>query len=955
MASNYFRIKKGLSLDNTQASAVSAKGDIAYNTSTDKVEIYNGSVDPVVTEAKASTLTNKTISGSSNTISSVAYSSLVLSNSIVNADINASAAIAYAKLNLASSIVNADINASAAIAYSKLALTGSVVNADINASAAIAYSKLNLSGSILNADINTSAAIAYSKLNLTGNIVNADINSSAAIAWSKLATGTISQIVVTNGSGVLTTSSNIGISNGGTGQTTQQAALNALAPAAPSTGQVIQYDGANWVAKSPAAGTKNYLTALVTSNGTNTGNGNFEFGNTTGWSLVNTVLSSSIPTTVSNAGAALATAQYIFTVTSANATVGATFTNNSKTFTVVNTIASKTLLVCTGTGSPTASGTLTKATGTGDATITFSAFVLTTASGNLALSAVSSSQISGSYSGSLASSAASTAGDSLITSAFFVDTGDQAKVMQVTFAYEAISGTFNFSGSSSNTHAIWIYDVTNAAWIMPAGVYNLVQSSGVGKATATFQTTSNSTQYQLALVNINATSGAYTLYVDDFFVGPQITLTAPAMSDWASDANFTTSSITGQGTITNMVARSRRSGPDLMVHLTYTSGTTAGTAWTVVLPSIYTINSAAFGTVSQKVGEIKMLETASTQYPSVGEGPWAIFYDGSTTNTLYIAGHTSSNVYTKDNGNQGNSSIPNDVWFTIPVSGWSSNSVASSDTDTRVIAAKYYIGTATFSATNGNQINFDSKDYDTAGAVTTGASWKFTAPITGIYDVGLTINTAAATATDWWLYKNGAKYQYIILTSASGTTNSFTGVSCNSGDTLDIRGDSSINLNGSTSTPWLTSVTIARKSGPAVITATESVNARYFSSSSSISGSLATVTYATKDFDSHNAYSGGTYTIPVSGKYEVNAAILITGTVALNNNLIVEVQKNGTVVSRFTEFFAATLTDGKASFSDLVNCLAGDTIRIQVSSSVTGPSIVSSNFDNYFSIFRQGN
>lgn len=64
---------------------------------------------------------------------------------------------------------------------------------------------------------------------------------------------------------------------------------------------------------------------------------------------------------------------FIFTVTSANATIGATYTNNSQTFTVQATIAAGTRLICTGTGIPTASGTLTKASGTGDATIAFSA------------------------------------------------------------------------------------------------------------------------------------------------------------------------------------------------------------------------------------------------------------------------------------------------------------------------------------------------------------------------------------------------------------------------------------------------------------------------------------------------------------------------------------------------------------------------------------------------------
>ena len=65
---------------------------------------------------------------------------------------------------------------------------------------------------------------------------------------------------------------------------------------------------------------------------------------------------------------------YIFTVTAANATVGATYTNNGQTFTVLSTIAGTTTLTTVGTGNPAASGTLTKTSGTGDATITFSAF-----------------------------------------------------------------------------------------------------------------------------------------------------------------------------------------------------------------------------------------------------------------------------------------------------------------------------------------------------------------------------------------------------------------------------------------------------------------------------------------------------------------------------------------------------------------------------------------------------
>lgn len=65
---------------------------------------------------------------------------------------------------------------------------------------------------------------------------------------------------------------------------------------------------------------------------------------------------------------------YTFVITSGNATVGATYTNNGVTFTVYATVASATVVVMRGSGPPAASGTLTKASGTGDATLTFSTF-----------------------------------------------------------------------------------------------------------------------------------------------------------------------------------------------------------------------------------------------------------------------------------------------------------------------------------------------------------------------------------------------------------------------------------------------------------------------------------------------------------------------------------------------------------------------------------------------------
>jgi hypothetical protein len=76
-------------------------------------------------------------------------------------------------------------------------------------------------------------------------------------------------------------------------------------------------------------------------------------------------------TTYTTVGAATHKCTLYFFTAAANATAGATYTNNGNTYTVVTTIAGATMLQVTGIASPTASGTLTKASGTGDATITF--------------------------------------------------------------------------------------------------------------------------------------------------------------------------------------------------------------------------------------------------------------------------------------------------------------------------------------------------------------------------------------------------------------------------------------------------------------------------------------------------------------------------------------------------------------------------------------------------------
>lgn len=70
--------------------------------------------------------------------------------------------------------------------------------------------------------------------------------------------------------------------------------------------------------------------------------------------------------------------QFTFTVSAANATTGAIYSNSSENYTVTSTISSGTTLLATGSSTPPSSGVLTLVSGTGDATITFSSYTEST-------------------------------------------------------------------------------------------------------------------------------------------------------------------------------------------------------------------------------------------------------------------------------------------------------------------------------------------------------------------------------------------------------------------------------------------------------------------------------------------------------------------------------------------------------------------------------------------------
>jgi hypothetical protein len=110
------------------------------------------------------------------------------------------------------------------------------------------------------------------------------------------------------------------------------------------------------------------------------------------------------------------------------------------------------------------------------------------------------------------------------------------------------------------------------------------------------------------------------------------------------------------------------------------------------------------------------------------------------------------------------------------------NQIAANET----VAASYH-ASVNKSVSTVLALDYDTREYDTHNAVTTGASWRFTAPISGIYRIVGSANST--TASGAFLYKNGTIYKSIgaIAVSASAVGVYGTEIRLNAGEYIDVR------------------------------------------------------------------------------------------------------------------------------------------------------------------------
>lgn len=536
---------------------------------------------------------------------------------------------------------------------------------------------------------------------------------------------------------------------------------------------------------------------------------------------------------------------------------------------------------------------------------------------NTTFAVTSSSPLRGTKSGLLTKNSGASRQGEGVSYAFSIDTADQAQVLRISFDYETSD---NYADGNIR---VYVYDVTNSQLIEV--VDRDLPASGRGKYVGTFQSSANSTSYRLIFHIAETGTLAYTFELDNVVVGPQTLIKGPIVTDWQNYTPVYTASTTAPtiGTATN-TGRWRRVGDTMQVRLHF-SQTVAGTAgsgtYFISLPvgtqvDTNKINSISFpachGYANVSIGSASILQASPLVTASGSEYIIRLTLDDSVS-----AGTTWNHASTY---NFGNANLRFHVYVEVPILGWSSNVVLSEDAGNREIICKANRITSSQTVTGaGLEVIFNNEVTDTSSSYepTTG---RFTAPESGWYDVSYSLEITSGSTP--------SSLQAFVFINGLSTTGygAYLNSDIIAAKKYPVQGSETIYLSkGQYISVWAFSVTVnstldastanrsflsvAKRSSPQTIAASEVVAASYSSNSGqSISGTI-TVLYEDKTYDTHNAYntSTGVYTVPVSGKYLITAQIGVGNLALADNNVIdVRIMLNGTRVGLAVHEFSQT-------------------------------------------------
>jgi hypothetical protein len=434
---------------------------------------------------------------------------------------------------------------------------------------------------------------------------------------------------------------------------------------------------------------------------------------------------------------------------------------------------------------------------------------------------------------------------------------------------------------------------------------------------------------------VNATTGAVTLYLDDFFLGPETVSIGPAMSDWTSFPMVITGSVSnptkGTASLDNAQWRQVGDSMEIMWNYAQTAGGSDGSGYYLfALPPGYTIDSTKT-TISANnsscVGTVSTFDGIS----SYGSGQVQVL--NSTHLILWASSSTSDGVH--DIGSAYYQLSLSNLTYAfiakVPIAGWSSNTVQSNDSDDRIVSAKVF-WTSTGALSPNAYIPYDTVLEDTHAAFNL-TSHSYVIPVSGDYYI--MVHGAHETPSidcNLSVVVNGVRITGYLQTMVTGKNggSGFTMPGLHAGDVINITNDTAVTFVGSSDSNFMT---IFRLSGPAVVQSTALVAAKYVSNTSQALTTGQIINYEIELFDTHAAVTTGVgawrFKAPLSGIYQVSATDDFGGT-ATNTNLML--YKNGVVDSILGTCFNNYTVGGQ---STLISLNTGDYIDIRLDGSGT--------------------
>lgn len=491
--------------------------------------------------------------------------------------------------------------------------------------------------------------------------------------------------------------------------------------------------------------------------------------------------------------------------------------------------------------------------------------------------------------------------------AFTIDSAYQSKPMTISALYKVASGTF-----ADNDMSVWVYDVTNAVLIQPSA-YQIKNTTGVEQIKCEFQAASNSTSYRLIFHTASTSALAYTLRFDALSVSPNTYNSGAVVTDWVAY----TPTFTGFGTVSAISVQSRRVGSDLEVRGYFTTGTNTGVTAKMTLGfngvSGNVTTSSGVGSSGEIVGYFGT--TANNQ-------SGAVLAPQSDTSLRFGLTSSSSPSYAFALGNTLSSTTPTGFFAKVPIAGWGTSQVLSSETDTRVVDFSGTKGSTQAVTANVTDITFTSEK-DSHGAWSGSA---YSIPVPGDYIVGTVLSDNAASTLQFAIYVNGTLSRNLI----TGSSGNFGGGSILIPN-LKANNSVSIRCGGTTTIGAIGNISISRLSGPAQVAASEKVYLKYTGNAGgAITANVTNVDFTTKVTDSHGSWSGTTFTAPRPSWYDFDGSWNCTTGAAKDLQLYI----NGSA-KEFVSYNTTGAASSFVMFSGGAYLNAGETATLRSDTSAT--------------------